>query len=313
MVGAAESAGLTPILDLELPPAWAYDTAPTAVNGGSPNVSDLGDFATALATHYDGLTAGAPAEHVFEVWNEPNLSLYMSPVSASTYRDMVNAVADAVHAIDTRNLVVAGGLDPYGHPKGKHSDGMRLRRWPSCARSCVFRRDPIRTRRAPTRSTSTSGHTIRIPRTFTAARLRGLRFRRRRARRPAQHASAPEGRRAARPRRVGESGPILGHGVRLEHEPAANAFALARARRPLDGRIAVPDVACRRFARDVVSCSRTFRRRATYQSGLFFDSASMDQARPKPMRTAFRFPFVAYRHRSTVGVWGRDGRVTSSS
>jgi hypothetical protein len=24
------------------------------------------------------------------------------------------------------------------------------------------------------------------------------------------------------------------------------------------------------------------------------------------VRTAFRFPFVAYRHRSTVSVWGRD-------
>ena len=31
-VGAAESAGLTPILFLQLPPVWAYDTAPTAVN-----------------------------------------------------------------------------------------------------------------------------------------------------------------------------------------------------------------------------------------------------------------------------------------
>src|SRR5205807_1422349 len=99
VVEAAEAAGLTPILDIAEPPAWAYDIAPTAVNGGSPNVADLGDFATALATHYDGLTPGTPAEHVFQVWNEPNLSLYLSPVSASKYRGMVNAVADAVHAI----------------------------------------------------------------------------------------------------------------------------------------------------------------------------------------------------------------------
>ncbi|MFL5954448.1 MAG: cellulase family glycosylhydrolase, partial [Gaiellaceae bacterium] len=119
VVVAAEAAGLTPILYVSQPPAWAYDTPPTTVNGGSPNVADLGDFATALATHYDGSTPGAPAEHVFQVWNEPNLSLYMSPVSASKYRDMVNAVADAVHAVDPANLVVAGGLDPYGHPKSK--------------------------------------------------------------------------------------------------------------------------------------------------------------------------------------------------
>ena len=42
-----------------------------------------------------------------------------------------------------------------------------------------------------------------------------------------------------------------------------------------------------------------------YQSGLFFHSSSVDLARPKPVLTAFRFPFVAYRHRSTVSVWGR--------
>ena len=126
VVVAAESAGLTPILDFATPPLWAYDTLPTAVNGGSPNVADLGDFATALATHYDGLTPGVPAEHVFQVWNEPNLSLYMSPVSASKYRDMVNVVADAAHAVDPANIVVAGGLDPYGHKKSKHQQWYAL-------------------------------------------------------------------------------------------------------------------------------------------------------------------------------------------
>jgi hypothetical protein len=43
-----------------------------------------------------------------------------------------------------------------------------------------------------------------------------------------------------------------------------------------------------------------------YKSGLFFHASSVGRARPKPVRTAFRFPFVAYRHRSTVSVWGRD-------
>jgi hypothetical protein len=42
-----------------------------------------------------------------------------------------------------------------------------------------------------------------------------------------------------------------------------------------------------------------------WQSGLYFHSSSLDTARPKPVRTAFRFPFVAYRRRSGVSVWGR--------
>jgi hypothetical protein len=43
-----------------------------------------------------------------------------------------------------------------------------------------------------------------------------------------------------------------------------------------------------------------------YQSGLFFHSRSLKQAKAKPMRTAFRFPFVAYLGKGTVSIWGRD-------
>jgi len=45
---------------------------------------------------------------------------------------------------------------------------------------------------------------------------------------------------------------------------------------------------------------------SNFKSGLYFQASSVALARPKPVRTAFRFPFVAYRHRSTVSVWGRD-------
>ena len=47
-----------------------------------------------------------------------------------------------------------------------------------------------------------------------------------------------------------------------------------------------------------------------YQSGLFFHSRSLETARAKPMRTSFRFPFVAYLGKGTVRIWGRD--ATSS-
>jgi hypothetical protein len=43
-----------------------------------------------------------------------------------------------------------------------------------------------------------------------------------------------------------------------------------------------------------------------YQSGLYFHASTLTDARPKPVLTAFRFPFVAYLHRKTVTVWGRD-------
>jgi hypothetical protein len=47
-----------------------------------------------------------------------------------------------------------------------------------------------------------------------------------------------------------------------------------------------------------------------YQSGLYFHSSSLAKARPKPILTAFRVPFVAYLHGASVSVWGRD--ATSS-
>jgi hypothetical protein len=43
-----------------------------------------------------------------------------------------------------------------------------------------------------------------------------------------------------------------------------------------------------------------------YQSGLYFHASSLSRAKPKPVLTAFRFPFVAYLHGSTVSIWGRD-------
>src|SRR5581483_3557838 len=110
----AEAAGLTPILDLGEGPKWAYSVKPKGTSGGTPRASDLGRFAHAIAAHYDG-THGAPAVRVFQVWNEPNLSLDLSPTNPAAYRGMVNAVAASVHRVSRSDLVVAGALDPFAN------------------------------------------------------------------------------------------------------------------------------------------------------------------------------------------------------
>jgi hypothetical protein len=43
-----------------------------------------------------------------------------------------------------------------------------------------------------------------------------------------------------------------------------------------------------------------------YQSGLYFHASSLSHARAKPVRTAFRFPFVAYLGGGKVSIWGRN-------
>ena len=47
------------------------------------------------------------------------MSLYLSPVKASTYRSMVNEFADAVHAVSRRTSSLPATSIPFGHPKSK--------------------------------------------------------------------------------------------------------------------------------------------------------------------------------------------------
>src|SRR5262249_30412712 len=72
-VTEAENAGLIPILNITATPTWAYATPPSGVNEGTPKIDALGQFAQAIATHYDG-AGGGPVADIWEVWNEPNLS-----------------------------------------------------------------------------------------------------------------------------------------------------------------------------------------------------------------------------------------------
>jgi hypothetical protein len=49
-----------------------------------------------------------------------------------------------------------------------------------------------------------------------------------------------------------------------------------------------------------------------WQSGLYYNSPTLAAAQPKPMLTAFEFPFVAYLgKKDAVSVWGRDATSTA--
>jgi hypothetical protein len=301
-VEAAEAAGLTPILDIIGTPVWAYATQPDDVNGGSPRAADLGDFATALATHYSGLTEGVPVEHVFQVWNEPNLSTDLSPVKASAYRSMVNAVSDAVHAVDPSNLVVAGGLDPFGHPKSKKQ------RWYSIAPLAYMRSllclskgaHPHSTCQNPVRFDVWSHH----PYTFGG---------------PFGHAKRPDDVELGdlpKMRALLKAGINLHHVVSAQpvqfwvtefgwdtNPPRKHAASLSLAARWTEESLhqmwlSGVSLVTWFLLQDYPSPN-------AFQSGLYFRGSSLDDARAKPVRTAFRFPFVSYLHKKTVSVWGR--------
>ena len=302
-VTAAETAGLTPILDITGTPDWAYKTLPSGVNAGTPKAADLGDFATALAIHYNGLTLGAPAEHVFQVWNEPNLSLDLNPVTGSAYRGMVNAVAAAVHAVDPTNLVVAGDLDPFGHKKSKKQ------KWYSVAPLAFMRSmlclskgaHPHATCHTPAHFDVWSHHPYTFGGPFGKAKLPD----------DVELGDLPRMR------------ALLKAGVRLHHVISTQPVEFWVTEfgwdtNPPRRHAASLNLAARWTAESLhqmwlsgVSLVTWFLLEdypspSPYQSGFYFQSSSLETARAKPGLTAFRFPFVAYLGKKTVSVWGRD-------
>jgi hypothetical protein len=96
--------GLQPLVSVSAPPGWARESGRFA-----PRTAEVGALGRALARRYPGVRR-------WQVWNEPNLDSYLEQDGGGVarYRAMVNAFAAAVKAVDRDNLVVAGGLGPFG-------------------------------------------------------------------------------------------------------------------------------------------------------------------------------------------------------
>jgi hypothetical protein len=300
-VEAAASAHVTPILNVTGTPRWAYAKRPKDGNAGTPKASALGDFAKALARHYDG-SDGLPVEHVFQVWNEPNLSLDMSPVSANAYRGMVNAVADAVHSVDASNVVIAGALDPFGHKKTSGQTWYSIRPL-AFMRSllCLSKGShPHSTCSAQIRFDIWSHHPYSYGGPWGRAKIVD----------DVEIGDLPQMR------------ALLKAGVRLHHVVSVHPVQFwvtefgwnTKPPRPNGAPLGL---ASRWTAESLhqmwlsgISLVTWFLledypRPSHWNSGLFFHASSLSRARPKPMRTAFRFPFVAYLEKRNVSLWGR--------
>lgn len=121
---AATARGITPYLLLSGAPQWARQgTPPSSANAGGgawrPSAPDFADFAHAAATRYNGsfvdpATGGLPLPRVkiFQAWNEPTLPLFLAPTSVDLYRSLLNAMYDAVKAVQPDATVVTAGLSP---------------------------------------------------------------------------------------------------------------------------------------------------------------------------------------------------------
>ena len=300
---------LTPMLDITSAPSWALARQGNGRTAGAPSASQLAAFAKALALRYDG-SNGEPPVHVYQVWNEPNLSLDLSPIkAASVYRGMVNAFAAAVHGVSHSNLVVAGALDPFENLANTFVSQAPLAFMRSFL--CLSMGNPKAkspAKRKPRATCKTKVHFdawSHHPYTFGG---------------PFGHAKRKDDvslgdlpkmrdmlRTAAKLHRVVSSRPVqfwvteIGwdtnpprrHGVPLDLEARWTSESLYQMWH------SGVSLVTWFLLQDQASPS-------AYQSGLFFHSKTLKQAKPKPMRTAYRFPFVAYLGQGTVQVWGRD-------
>ncbi len=307
-VAAAQKAGLTPILDVGGPPPWALANRPKGEDAGTPKINDLKAFATAIATHYDG-RHGAPRVKVWQIWNEPNLSLDLSPVKASNYRLMVNAFADAVHAAVPGNLVLAGDLDPFANKAKRFHTTAPLAFMRSLL--CVSMGSKKAKSKKLRRPHATCKQRIHFdiwshhPYTFNG---------------PFGHARRPDDvslgdlpkmravlRAAIKFHHVVSTRPVQFWVTEFSWDtnpPRKHAAPVA-----LEARWTAE--ALYQMWRSGVSLVTWFGfvdqpKPSVYQSGLYFHSKKLQHARAKPMRTAFRFPFVAYLGKGGVSVWGRD-------
>lgn len=114
------SSGLKPILSIVDSPEWATMAPAPGMEKTLPAPVELGKFALAAARRYSGAYNGLPRVRYWQVWNEPNISLFFrpqflkgQPFSPDWYRRMVNEVATAVKLVHPDNLVVAGGTAPF--------------------------------------------------------------------------------------------------------------------------------------------------------------------------------------------------------
>jgi hypothetical protein len=127
LIRGAEQRGMHVLLTIWGTPAWANGGA--GENRMPRHLSDLRAFAQALAARYSGRYSGFPFVRFYSIWNEPNLSQFLSPqfapdgqsLAPALYASLFRAAAAGIRSANPSALVAAGetahrGLDGPARP-----------------------------------------------------------------------------------------------------------------------------------------------------------------------------------------------------
>jgi hypothetical protein len=317
----AVAAGLQPLVTVTGAPPWTQRQGVNANPYGAndPTPSDYGDFATAIARRYSGTYKGLPRVRYWEAWNEPNVSFYLSPqteggandtrvdIAAGLYRGLLNAFADAVHAVNPANIVAGGSLGPFtirGVSYVETTGGVRFERELLCM---SVTGPPKPTCNTPVHLDALSFHPYTSGGPTHKAYAAG----------DLSLGNMPEAR------------AVLAAAIKAGHVVSRHPVQLWVTEFSWD--TDPPDVhavpmklherwvaeALYRMWQNGVSLLIWYQVRddqypgSDYQSGLWFRGKTLAQDTPKPSLLAFRFPFVAYPSDGHVSVWGRDESQTA--
>jgi hypothetical protein len=112
-VDRVRAAGMDPMLTLTGPgPVWATKDPSRRSRRYRPLPARYAEFARDAAEHFAGRV------HRYILWNEPNLSFWLSPQYAAPamYRNLVNAAAPAIRSVDPSATLLVGALAPRSRP-----------------------------------------------------------------------------------------------------------------------------------------------------------------------------------------------------
>ena len=120
LVRGAQLRGISILITIWGTPGWANGNA--GPNRLPSRLTDLQQFAGALAARYSGRYAGYPLVRHWSVWNEPNLQQFLAPqfdargaiVSPALYAKLYRAAFAGIKASNPSALVAIGETSPLG-------------------------------------------------------------------------------------------------------------------------------------------------------------------------------------------------------
>ncbi|MCB0862230.1 MAG: hypothetical protein KDB66_03335 [Solirubrobacterales bacterium] len=314
--------GLTPMLMAFLAPAWAEgpNRNPVARMGTwRPDPVQFAKFGKALALRYNGAFPdpaspgeNLPAVRFFQAWNEPNLTLYLNPqavggrlTSPGIFRELQNRFYSAVKSVSPKAKVLAGGLAPIGRPNNVVIAPLKFLRRATCMtrkgklqRGChgflradIWDAHPFTsggpTHEAPGPDDVSLGDLPELSKTLKAAdRIKGIRGVDRNTELWATEFSW-------------DTEPPDPGGVPMWLAKRWVAEALYRMWKSGVSTMSWLSIV------DAPDATAAIPWKDGAQSGFYFNTKDPSRAKAKASLQAFRFPFVAFKRRHGIFVWGR--------